>query len=115
MCHPALNTHKYAAHLRPVTSPAPVWTRINITYIPGQNLVPEPADEAEEADEGGFDPPGPDPDGGEHLAPLPEQHGLQRERGPAEGRLARASVTVILGLCRPQPPPRPRPPHRDPS
>ena len=47
----------------------------------GENLVPEPADEAEEADERGFDPAGPDPDRGEHLPVVAEQHGLQRVRG----------------------------------
>ena len=81
--------------------PAPAGTSLNKTCVPGQNLVPEPADEAEEADEGGFDPPGPDPDGGEHLAPLPEQHGLQRVRGPAQGGQPGPSVTVSLAGVQP--------------
>ena len=73
--------------------------------FPGENLVPEPADEAEEADERGFDPAGPDPYRREHLPPVAEQHGLERVRG-ARGpqvRLAPAPVTVKdpgLGLSR---------------
>ena len=46
--------------------------------FPGENLVPEPADEAEEADERGFDPAGPHPYRREPLPPVPEQHGLER-------------------------------------
>ena len=61
----------------------------------GENLVPEPADEAEEADERGFDPAGPDPDRGEHLPVVTEQHGLERVRGArAQVRLTSAPVTV---------------------
>ena len=42
----------------------------------GQDLVPEPEDEAEEADEGGADPAGPDTDGREHESHVTEQYRL---------------------------------------
>ena len=44
--------------------------------LAGENLVPEPADEAEEENERGFDPPRPNADGREHLPLVPKQHGL---------------------------------------
>ena len=44
--------------------------------LAGENLVPEPADETEEENERGFDPPRPNADGREHLPLVPKQHGL---------------------------------------
>ena len=44
----------------------------------GENLVPEPTDEAEEANERGADPTRPDVDRREHVAVVAEQHGLER-------------------------------------
>ena len=67
----------------------------------GENLVSKPEDEAEEADEGGSDPAWPEPDGGEHVASVSEQHGLQRVRRPAQGGQPGASVTVSLAGVQP--------------
>ena len=69
--------------------------------ISGEDLVPEPTDEAEEANEGGAHPPGPHPHRGppQHLPPLPEQHRQQRVPGaprpprPRKVRESRAPVT----------------------
>ena len=79
----------------------------NLCDFSGENLVSKPEDEAEEADEGGPDPPWPQPDGGEHLAPVSEQHGLQRVRGPAQGGQSGASVTVSLARVQPTQPNNP--------
>ena len=68
---------------------------LTLNSFPGENLVPEPADEAEEANERGFDPAGPDPDRGEHLPVVAEQHGLERVRGArSQVRLSPTPVTV---------------------
>ena len=76
------------------------YTIFIVSIVSGQNLVSKPENEAEEENEGGLDPAGPYADRGEHVASVTKQHGLQRERGPAQGGLSGASVTVILELPR---------------
>lgn len=76
---------------------------LTLASFSGENLVSKPEDEAEEADEGGPDPPRPQPDRGEHLAPVPEQHGLQRVRGSAQGGQPGPPVTVSLAQQPTQP------------
>ena len=56
-----------------------------VSIVSGQNLVSKPENEAEEENQGGPDPARPYVDGREHVAPVAEQHGLQRVRGPAQG------------------------------
>ena len=77
----------------------------DLTLAPfsGENLVSKPEDEAEEEDEGGPDPPGSQPDRREHVAPVSEQHGLQRVRGSAQGGQSRPPVTVSLARQPTQP------------
>ena len=63
--------------------------------LSGENLVPEPTDEAEEANERGADPTGPDVDRREHVAVVAEQHGLERVWWPrAQVWLPPTPVTV---------------------
>ena len=60
---------------------------IKILFL-GKNLVPKQTNEAEEAYEGGSDPPRPNPDrrflSYQHLTPVPEQHRLQWVAGRSQ-------------------------------